>query len=46
MAFVLDTIQEKYIALIPNYNLKIKNYKEKHNLLNVSHPSCQVKPVF
>ena len=33
MALVLDTIYEKYMTLIPSYNLEIENYEEKLNLL-------------
>ena len=36
MVLVLDTIKEKYMALIPSYNLKIENYREKHNLLTLN----------
>ena len=35
MALILDTISEKYITLIPNYNIEIEKYKEKHNLLTL-----------
>ena len=35
MALILDTVYEKYVALIPNYNIEIEKYKEKHNLLSL-----------
>ena len=34
MALVLDTIYDKVLALFPSYNLKIKNYKDKHLSIN------------